>query len=297
MRFGGHQTFTLREGWLVKGVNLLLQNPKVYFDKAELAHALGVGVNMAKSIEHWLLATKLVIKNPLKEARDKGAKYELTDIAKVIYEYDPFMIQEETWWILHINTIQNPDYAATWDWFFNDYGEMKFDKPRLILKLIDREKTFSKRVPARNTIERDISCFLNTYAQTIPRTVKDPEEDYGSPFQDLRLMNHQKNSGTYELLRKSRNINPELFLYSLNNIINNEKGFHDITLSWLRKQRSGPIQNFCLSSEGLFELITGMEDKLNKYDFSIRNLAGDRQIVYSNPGVSELLINMYEALA
>jgi hypothetical protein len=296
MRFGGHETFTLREGWLVKGINLLLENPKAYFDKVDLANALGVGVNMGKSIEHWLLATKLVKKIPLQEAREKGLKYEITELARTIHNKDPFMTQEETWWILHINMIQNPDYAATWDWFFNEFGELKFDKIRLVKKLMEREKTLYKKTPSRSTIERDVSCFLNTYAQSIPREVKDPEEDYGSPFQELRLMNHQKNSGTYELLRRPRRLLPELFLYALNTIHGDEEGSRDITLSWLTKQRSGPLQAFCLSSEGLFELAIGIEHAAQKYEYSVRSLAGDRQIVYSNPGNKTLLNNMYEAL-
>jgi hypothetical protein len=297
MRFGGHETFTLREGWLVKGLNLLLDNPKAFFDKNDLANALGVGVNMGKSIEHWLLATKLVTKNPLQTAREKGIKYELTELAQVIHKHDPFMTQEETWWILHMKMIQNPDYAATWDWFFNDYGEMKFDKIRLIKRLMDREKTLFKKMPSRNTIERDISCFLNTYAQPIPREIKDPEEDYGCPFQELRLMNHQKNSGTYELLRRPRKICPELFLYSLSQTNGEIIGSHDFTLSFLSKQRSGPLQAFCLSSEGLFELAMEVEQSAAQYGYSIRSLAGDRQIVFSNPGTVTLLSNMYKAIA
>lgn len=296
MRFGGHETFTLREGWLAKGINLILEDPRAYFDKNNLCNALGVGVNMGKSIEHWLLATRLVTKIPLQIAREKGIKYELTDLAKVIHKYDPFMMQEETWWLLHINIIQNPEYAATWDWFFNDYGEIKFDKPGLIKKLIEREKYLYKKTPSKNTIERDISCFLNTYAQTIPREVKDPEEDYGCPFQELKLLIHQKNSGTYELLRRPRAIKPELFIYNINQTLGNEIGKHDLTLSWLSKQRSGPLTIFCLTSEGLFELAMSIEHSSYKYSYSVRSLAGDRQIVYSNPGTVKLLTNMYEAL-
>jgi hypothetical protein len=296
MRFGGHETFTLREGWLVKGVNLLKTNPSVFFDKNELAYALGVGVNMGRSIEHWLLATKLVTKLPLKEAREKETKYQLTELALLIDECDPYMIQEETWWVLHLNLVQNPEYAATWDWFFNDFGETKFEKPLLIQKLINKEQSTSKKTPSKNTIERDVTCFLSTYAYSVSREVKDPEEDYGSPFQELRLISYQRNSGTYELLRRPRKINPELFLYSLNKIVGEKLGSLDITLSWLNKQRGGPLQIFGLTSEGLFELAVSLESIAEKYNYSIRTLAGDRQILYTNPGSIELLTKMYEGL-
>ena len=58
MRFGGHETFHIREGWLHKGVKLLLEDPKKLVHE-HAADWLGVGNNMAKSIRHWLVATGL----------------------------------------------------------------------------------------------------------------------------------------------------------------------------------------------------------------------------------------------
>lgn len=140
MRYGGHETFTIREGWLSKALTLLKSNPDLFFNKVKLANALGVGVNMGKSIEHWLLATKLVTKIPLQEARTLNEKYRVTEIGKIIREHDPFMTLEETWWLLHINMVQNPEYSATWDWFFNDFAELKFDKSRIIQNILAKEK-------------------------------------------------------------------------------------------------------------------------------------------------------------
>lgn len=48
MRFGGHETFPVREGWLHKGLKLVAEEP----DKLSHEHVadwLGVGRNMAKS--------------------------------------------------------------------------------------------------------------------------------------------------------------------------------------------------------------------------------------------------------
>lgn len=298
MRYGGHQTFTIREGWLSKALTLLKKAPENFFNKVVLANSLGVGVNMGKSIEHWLLATKLVTKIPLQEARVLEVKYKITELGNIIHEHDPFMTLEETWWLLHINMVQNPTYSATWDYFFNDFTELKFDKTQIIQKIHVKEKTQSNRPPSQNTLERDVSCFLNTYAQTIPRGVKDPEEDYICPFTELQLMVHQKNSGLYELNRKPKRLRPEIFLYSMNTLLGNEIKPHDVTLSWMNKQRSGPLQTLSLTSEGLFDLALECQSKLDKiYSYSIRSLAGDRQIVYTNPGNSVLLSKMYKELA
>ena len=62
MRFGGHQTFFIREGWLHKGLKLLKEDEDR--DEKLLTHELsadylGVGKNMAMAIRHWLVATGL----------------------------------------------------------------------------------------------------------------------------------------------------------------------------------------------------------------------------------------------
>lgn len=111
-------------------------------------------------------------------------------------------------------------------------------------------------------------------------------------------MIHQKNSGSYEFNRKPRKLRPEIFLYSLNTILGNEAKPHDVTLSWMNKQRSGPLYTLCLTSEGLFDLALESQNILDKkYNYSIRSLAGDRQIVYTNPGNDKLLSRMYKELA
>ena len=110
--------------------------------------------------------------------------------------------------------VRNPEYAATWDWFFNEFTDLKFDKLKIIHKLLSKEEAQTGRAPSQNTLDRDVSCFLNTYAQTIPRGVKDPEEEYVCPFVELQLMTHQKKSGTYELNRRSRRLRPEKWFNS-----------------------------------------------------------------------------------
>ena len=55
--FARHDTFHIRDGWLTKGLNLVKQN---LLSKQDIHHDIGVGINMLKSIKHWLEATNLV---------------------------------------------------------------------------------------------------------------------------------------------------------------------------------------------------------------------------------------------
>ena len=58
MKFSGHETFAIREGWLHKGLKLLIEDPELLYDEY-VADFLGVGKNMSRSIRHWLDVTGL----------------------------------------------------------------------------------------------------------------------------------------------------------------------------------------------------------------------------------------------
>ena len=62
MKFGGHETFHVRDGWLNKGLELASEEGEkgIFADNA--ADLAGVGANMIKSIRHWLSATGLTSK-------------------------------------------------------------------------------------------------------------------------------------------------------------------------------------------------------------------------------------------
>jgi len=296
MRYGGHETFPVREGWFNKALDLLDREPQA-FSSDEKAHALGVGANMAKSIEHWIVATGLAEKRPTKEVHNTKIKYVPTELGRVIWRYDPYFTLEETWWILHTNLVRDAANAAMWDWFFNENPELRFDKAHLVSRLVQRERQLVSKPASEKTIDRDVSCFLSTYAQSVPREKKDPEEDLGSPFQELRLMTARKASGTYELHRRSRTLTPEILLYSLLRLLDGRSEEHiDFSFSWLTKQRSGPLQVYALPTESLFEQIMWLETEATQYGFQVRGLAGDRQITLRKPSETDLLKDMYERL-
>src|SRR6056297_2907401 len=107
MRYGGHQTFSIRDGWLYKGLNFLVKEDERWKLVDDLAaDYLGVGRNMAKSINHWLLATGLAKKvmEKGKSGRYVQTKYlEPTDFAKIIWRFDRYFLDTRTWWLIHIN--------------------------------------------------------------------------------------------------------------------------------------------------------------------------------------------------
>ena len=120
MRFGGHETFPIREGWMHKGLKLLVEDPELLVDDNAPDH-LGVGQNMAKSIRHWLVATCLA--QATEKARGaKKSDLEPTALGRLVWRRDRYFVDHATWWAIHINLVNNPDHAASWTWFFNSFS-------------------------------------------------------------------------------------------------------------------------------------------------------------------------------
>ena len=81
MRFGGHETFTIRRGWLSKGLRHVEAEPAAPFDMLQVIDALGIGRNMGRSIWHWLQVTGL--------AERQGDQMAMTGLGRLISEHDP----------------------------------------------------------------------------------------------------------------------------------------------------------------------------------------------------------------
>ena len=96
LRLKRHETFSIREGWIEKGINKI---------KDEGSKKLGLGSNMVKSLRYWLSACGLVSFNT-----QTGAK--LTDIGELIQEHDPYLNDINSWWIIHYLLVKNSNNDA-----------------------------------------------------------------------------------------------------------------------------------------------------------------------------------------
>ena len=295
MRFGGHQTFYVREGWLAKGLALLLEDASA-FDDPFVADQLGVGRNMAKSIEHWLLATGLATKAE-RQRRPDRPRLKATELGQIIAKHDPWFLDPGTWWFLHINLVRTPAHAATWHWFFNHYASSRFERATVVAQLEQHERLRSQRVPSPKTLERDVSCFLGSYAVEVPYRRKDPEEEIDCPFQELRIIRHFRASGYYELNRRRKSISPQVLLYALQApglTFDARTGMVDVTLHDLHRMEGGPAQVLALSADALFEHLVDLETNSGDAPLSMSGLAGDRQLRYEFVPAPELVARNFD---
>lgn len=270
MKFSGHETFHIREGWLHKGLELLSSDPRAFQDQY-VHDKLGVGSNMAKSIRHWLQATGLV------ETKEKGELL-LTQLAQKLREKDPYFEDPFTWWILHVQLVCNETGATTWHWFFNRFGQKRFVRETCLSSL--RKYAASTRKVSPNTLERDVSTFLSSYAKSVPIDPDvDPEDSYDCPFQDLELMTEFRSTRVFRVNDGAKQLPPEALGYSLAKCVGVHSGdsFDHIVGS-----KNSPNRCFCISPTQLFELVEKASDQLGSEIMRIDGLAGQRTVKYES---------------
>jgi hypothetical protein len=293
MRFGGHETFAIRDGWLYKGLNLLVNNPRK-FHSEEAADRLGVGGNMAKSIGHWLLATEIAEKNSEKIGTKNRSVLEPTQLASTIMDHDPYFMDPGTWWALHINLANNKDHALSWYWFFNYFAQTRFEKGVCLESIKKYLRMTLSRLPGNKTLERDLSVLLASYAREIPEPQIDPEESNDCPFIELDLLHYYRESGFYHLNTSSKPVPSHLIGYALSRMKKEETHQSvEISMKDAAFQPGSPGRVFAVSSETLFEWINTAEADLGKDALALEGLASNRFIRFDNRTPVQWLIRHY----
>lgn len=176
LRLQGHEKFALREGWLNKGISVLQEMPDAFLRK-DATDVFGIGSNMVKSLRYWMRALGLTNAN--------GS--ELSELAGIIMQYDPYLEMAFTWWILHSNIVRNKEEATTWYLYFNYCDADDLDKEQIggilyreLLKYAKGQK-FSDR-----SLYNDVDVLLNMYGKIKEKS--DPEDKNVSPFVQLGLL-------------------------------------------------------------------------------------------------------------
>lgn len=201
----GHESFMIRDGWLTKGMRAVSEDNHLFKNKAG-ADVLGVGTNMAKSIRYWMRAAGLVIDSPA-----KGVMF--TPLGRIIYDYDPYLEDIFSLWIIHANIATNYEFATSWNIFFNRINVTSaFTREELFNMLKDAFVEFSgEQDPSERSLRDDCSVLLQMYSAGVGNNI-DPEDKNISPFEGFGLV--QRVSGKYLKKRPQINqIDPLIILY------------------------------------------------------------------------------------
>ena len=290
MKFGGHETFPIREGWINKGLSMIEADPEGFNDP-HVADRLGVGRNMAKSIRYWLLATDLAVSEPSK-TMTRRKRLILTDLGRVIYTHDRYCLHLGTWAALHVNLVNQTDHARIWTWFFNRFGERRFDRltaSAAFERFVQRQE---KRPPKTKTLQRDMACLLSSYATPIPGEVTNPEDASDSPFRRLGLVTLFRDSHIY------RRNEPDIarFPSELMGYAFARCGVTDASVP-LREAcfyDGGPGQSFQLDLNAFLDWVEQAET--HRCGIRIIGSAGERRIQITQCPAAQWLASYYETV-
>lgn len=187
----GHEKFALREGWLTKGlVEVNSSNYDNVFLEKDAAEIFGIGNNMVKSLRYWMKVLGLT----------NSSGSELTEFGKLVAQYDTYIEDSFTLWIMHSNISKDIQNATSWYMYFNKCDAEDLDKTQ-IHQILYRE--ISKYAPGKKISEKsldsDIDVLLNMYSKK--KENDDPEDKNISPFSQLFLI--KNTAGKYSKLHPS----------------------------------------------------------------------------------------------
>lgn len=177
VKMKGHESFSIREGWLTKGLLEVSANPKVFSEKNQ-TDIFGIGTNMVKSLKYWLQATMLIEEN-------KKNEYKLSSLGQLIFDNDKYIEKKITLYLIHLNLVMNKDKALIWNLFFNKCHFKTFSKKDLFVQISEMleadDYEFNEKV-----LSDEISVLLKTY--TIDENEGTPEDNFICPLTDLKLI-------------------------------------------------------------------------------------------------------------
>ena len=165
---------------------------------------LGVGSKMVKSIRFWMQATGLA-----EETRGAGKRRQnLTeDFGEIIAEKDPYFEDVATLWLIHSKIIARKDLCTDWYLFFNIIEATEFDRDDLPMLLgHEMNKLAGPENYSEKSLEDDCTNIIRMYIKEDLKAkgIRDPEENLGSPFSELGLV--QKSETSKKKFRKTQPI-------------------------------------------------------------------------------------------
>lgn len=176
VKLKGHESFSIREGWLTKGIFEISENPKAFSEK-NLTDIFGIGTNMVKSLKYWLIVSNLI--------EEQKSGYILSELGKLIMEYDPYIEDIFSLYLIHIQIAQNTERALIWNIFFNKCHFRTFSKNDLYTRIVYILE--SKNLEYNSKILGDeISALLKTYVSEHKNDT--PENNFTCPLVELKLL-------------------------------------------------------------------------------------------------------------
>lgn len=262
-----HESFSIREGWLAKGLVAVKEDSKV-FSASDATDVLGIGTNMVKSLKYWMTATCLI--------KEENKKMVLTELGNLIGKYDPYLEDIFSWWLIHLNLILNLDDSYVYNLFFNKCTMKAFSK-REVFEHISNNLRNNKLEFNENILQDEVNMIIKTYS--IDEKVDNPENNFICPLSELNLIK-KVDVNTYERMKPEyRNLN-YLIIYYLLIKLSEDKDY--ISIDELLKMDNSPAKLLNLDKN----LINEYLDEMKRNNLIIVNRTAGLNMIYFNKKLS-----------
>ncbi len=262
-----HESFSIREGWLAKGLAGIKEDSKV-FSSPDATDILGIGTNMVKSLKYWMMATCLI--------KEENKKIILTDFGELINKYDPYLEDVFSWWLIHLNLILNFEDSYVYNLFFNKCIMKSFSK-REVFEQISNCLRNEKLEFNENILQDEVNMIIKTYS--IDEKVDNPENNFICPLSGLNLLK-KIDVNTYERIKPEyRNLNYLIIYYLLIKLSENKDY---ISIDELIKIDNSPAKLLNLDKN----LINEYLDEMKRQDLIIINRTAGLNMIYFNKKLS-----------
>lgn len=236
LRLKRHGSFSIREGWFEKAINAVNENEKSVFGKTNGIAILGVGSNMVASIRYWLNTAGIIDSNS-----------RLTSFGNLLIQYDPYLDEKFSWWMIHNNIVSNFANAPVFHLAFNTFDVKSFNKEMLNQFVFTFMKENEFDMSNKASVDADTTVLLRTY---LDEKVDSPEDNLNSPLGKLGLLG-KGNDGLYSFKHPSyKELDYLAVYYSLLNCLNGED---NANIDDLMNEENSPARIFMLD-KNLFYL-------------------------------------------
>lgn len=273
--FSGHETFTLRHGWLKKAIDAVSVDSHIFAKDAAMVE-LGVGKNMVRSIRHWALATDV-----LREVSGtRGAELCPTEFGAAIFGrhgYDPFLEDLNTLWLIQWKLASYERRSTGWHWMFNYLRSDEFTRESLLQLFASELETRNISGPSESSLRRDIDCAIRTYVGTRAKGEL-LEDSLECPLVELELITADTDGVLFRFNRgPKKSLGDRVFLCALLGFWNDHDAGDSLAFSEIAFGTGSPGSVFKLDENSIasrLERLAEMTDGSLIYD----ETAGLRQV-------------------
>lgn len=264
--FSGHDKFECKIDWITKGLNAFSKNKSLFNQSnvEESIETLGLGINMIKSLNHWMKILGLIDKS------------NLTELGKIILEKDPYLENSDTLWMLHWNIVKSQEKATLYNLFFNTIYPHKFTRENICNQIIVWLENNCVKL-SQTTIKSDIDVFIRMYKSN------DSKDINLNLFSELKLITEQT-PGIYTLnINTATDISDNAFVYILTDYIDTNNNFssESISMDDIQRGKLSLQKSLCIGESTLYNKIHRLE-QLTDGKLSYSEASGMRQIYMNN---------------